>query len=59
MQYAPKFIEWINDVANYNELTFDKVLSMWKEYAETCRGYDQSPVTGEFLQWNKLTGNPI
>lgn len=55
---APEFRTWLREVAAGAGKTPEKVYAMWREYAESCRTADQSPVCSEFLEWyrDKLAG---
>ena len=45
----------MRDIAAANDgKTILDVFRLWEGYAEQCRCYDQSPVLGEFEQWNAL-----
>lgn len=48
------FVAFIRDTARANDKTADEVWQLWQDYSKTCDGYDQSAVTQEFLEWNKL-----
>jgi hypothetical protein len=53
---AVTFVRFIQDTAKLNALTEDTVWQMWQKYSDECRWADQSALTSEFLQWNKLRG---
>jgi hypothetical protein len=53
------FKERVNRIAKVAKLTPLEVYALWREYANDCLGWDQSPVLGEFIEWSKapLGGN--
>lgn len=56
---AENFQKLMARIAEVAKLTTMEVYALWREYSETCRNYDQSPVLFEFIQWNeaRLGGN--
>ena len=58
-QYAlesidPGFRTWLEEIAHLNSQKLFDVFLLWRKYCRDCQGFDQSPVMGEFLQWNNL-----
>lgn len=56
---SSEFVFWLRRIAIQNNMTPDELYALWKDYAKKCTAYDQSPVTSEFLLWNKLTGERL
>ena len=56
---APEFIAWVKQVASANGKSEDEIFRMWKEHVKINEGYDQSPLTSEFLDWNYLKGHDM
>jgi hypothetical protein len=56
---APAFIQWVRGVAAANNLTEDDVWARWQNYSRLCDIYDQSALTSEFIEAQKLKGEGI
>jgi hypothetical protein len=48
---TPEFRAWLRAIGRPSNRTAEEVYALWKEYAQTCTNYDQSPVQSEFEQW--------
>ena len=48
----PVFQQRVGRLAEHSTLDAEGIYTLWREYADTCQGYDQSAVMFEFIQWN-------
>ena len=53
-QTAPEFQAQIKAIADKFKKPVLDVYALWREYSETCRLYDQSPVLFEFENWYQV-----
>ncbi len=48
---VPGFIGSIRELAAKHRKDPEQVYQWWREYSQTCRDFDQSPVMSEFERW--------
>lgn len=55
----PNFQRRINALASASEKPAEEIYARWRVYSAKCDSFDQSPILGEFVQWNEdfLGGN--